>query len=63
VAVDTAHLRFWEGWGSIKWAIMCLIKGRAYRADPAERTVEAFAIGRRMEEPIYDFLEFLSGKD
>lgn len=63
VAVHPAHLRFWEGWGSIKWAVMCLIKGRAYRADPAERTVEAFAIGRRMEEPIHDFLEFLTGKD
>ena len=61
--VDTARVRFWEGWGSVKWAIMCLVKGQAHRRDPAERTVEAFAIGRRMEEPIHDFLEFLSSGD
>ena len=61
--VDPARVRFWEGWGSVKWAIMCLVKGQAHRREPSERTVEAFAIGRRMEEPIHDFLEFLSGKD
>jgi aminoglycoside phosphotransferase (APT) family kinase protein len=58
--VDPARVRFWEGWGSVKWAIMCLVKGQAHRRDPSERTVEAFAIGRRMEEPIHDFLEFIS---
>jgi aminoglycoside phosphotransferase (APT) family kinase protein len=51
IAVDPVHVRFWEGWGCVKWAIMCLIKGQS------QRTVEAFAIGRRMEEPIYDFLK------
>jgi aminoglycoside phosphotransferase (APT) family kinase protein len=61
--VDAARVRFWEAWGSVKWAIMCLVKGQAHRQDPAERTVEAFAIGRRMEEPIHDFLEFLSTGD
>jgi len=56
VAVDPVHVRFWEGWGCIKWAIICLTKGQS------QRTVEAFAIGRRMEEPIYDFLEFMNCK-
>ncbi len=51
--VDPARVRFWEGWGCIKWAIICLMKGQS------QRSVEAFAIGRRMEEPLYDFLEFL----
>lgn len=59
VAVDPAHVRFWEGWGSVRWAIICMIKGLAHRADVRQRTVEAFAIGRRMEEPLFDFLEFL----
>jgi hypothetical protein len=27
----------------------------------SQRSVEAFAIGRRMEEPLYDFLEFIDG--
>lgn len=50
MVVNPAHVRFWEGWGCIKWAIICLMKGQS------QRSVEAFAIGRRMEEPIHDFL-------
>ena len=52
-AVEPARVRFWEAWGCIKWAIICLMKGQS------QRSVEAFAIGRRMEEPLYDFLEFV----
>jgi aminoglycoside phosphotransferase (APT) family kinase protein len=59
MAVDPAHVQFWEGWGCIRWAVMCLMKGLAHRRDSAQRTVEAFAIGRRMEEPLFDFLEIL----
>jgi aminoglycoside phosphotransferase (APT) family kinase protein len=59
MAVDPAAVHFWEVWGSIRWAIMCMMKGLAYHRDGAQRTVEAFAIGRRMEEPLFDFLEFL----
>jgi len=55
--VDPAHVRFWEGWGCVKWAVICMMKGQS------QRSVEAFAIGRRMEEPIYDFLEFLKGNN
>jgi aminoglycoside phosphotransferase (APT) family kinase protein len=55
MVVDPVHVRFWEGWGCIKWAIICLMKGQS------QRSVEAFAIGRRMEEPLYDFLEFIDG--
>ena len=51
--VDPARVRFWEAWGCIKWAIICLMKGQS------QRSVESFAIGRRMEEPLYDFLEFV----
>jgi aminoglycoside phosphotransferase (APT) family kinase protein len=56
-AVDPAVVHFWEVWGSVRWAVMCLIKGLAHRRDAAHRTVEALAIGRRMEEPLFDFLE------
>jgi aminoglycoside phosphotransferase (APT) family kinase protein len=55
MVVNPAHVRFWEGWGCIKWAIICLMKGQS------QRSVESFAIGRRMEEPLYDFLEFIDG--
>jgi aminoglycoside phosphotransferase (APT) family kinase protein len=62
VAVDAAHLRFWEGFGSIKWAIMCLMKGQEHHRT-GRRSVEQLAIGRRMEEPLHDFLLLLSGED
>jgi aminoglycoside phosphotransferase (APT) family kinase protein len=60
--VNARHLRFWEGFGSLKWAIMCLmIAHRGQNGDPP--TLEQLAIGRRLEEPLYDFLQFLAGED
>jgi aminoglycoside phosphotransferase (APT) family kinase protein len=59
MAIDPTHVHFWEVWGSIRWAVMCLIKGLAHRSDGSQPTVESLAIGRRMEEPLFDFLEFL----
>jgi len=59
MAVGPAQVRFWEVWGCVRWAVMCMVKGLAHRRDPAQRTVEALAIGRRMEEPLFDFLELL----
>ncbi|WP_119420340.1 phosphotransferase family protein [Desertibaculum subflavum] len=60
--VAPAHLRFWEGFGCLKWAVMCMMKGQAYLKG-GERTVEALAIGRRMEEPLADFYRLLAGED
>ena len=60
--VNPAHVQFWEVWGSVRWAIMCLGKGLAHRGDRSQHTVEAFAIGRRMEEPLFDFVQFLQEK-
>ncbi|HLJ62740.1 MAG TPA: phosphotransferase family protein [Stellaceae bacterium] len=60
--VPRKAVRFWEGFGCIKWAIMCLMKGEEHRRT-GTRTVEAFAIGRRMEEPLYDFLDLLAEGD
>ncbi len=62
VAVDPDELRFWEAFGSIKWAIMCLMKGLEHRRT-GKRSLEQLAIGRRMEEPLHDFLELLEGRD
>jgi aminoglycoside phosphotransferase (APT) family kinase protein len=63
IPVVPAHVRFWEIFGSVKWAVMCLMKGYAHRRAGGERTVEQHAIGRRMEEPTYDFLQLLAGED
>jgi aminoglycoside phosphotransferase (APT) family kinase protein len=57
--VNPVAVHFWEVWGSVRWAVMCLIKGLAHRREAAQRSVEAVAIGRRMEEPLFDFLESL----
>jgi aminoglycoside phosphotransferase (APT) family kinase protein len=62
--VAPAHVRFWEAFGCIKWALMCMHKGLgALGAAPgARRSVEAVAIGRRIEEPLLDFLDLITGK-
>ncbi len=62
-AVLPSAVRFWEVFGSIKWAVMCLMKGQAHRRPGGERSVEQHAIGRRMAEPIYDFLQLLAGEE
>lgn len=64
-AVDPAHVRFWEAFGCVKWALMCMHKGLGElgAAAAARRTVEAVAIGRRIEEPLLDFLELITVKE
>ena len=52
------HVTFWEAFGSVKWSIMCMMKGQSYLRG-GSRTVEALAIGRRTEEPLYDFLRLI----
>lgn len=60
--VDPAHVRFWEAFGCVKWALMCLHKGLGY-LQGAQRSLEAVAIGRRIEEPLLDFLDLITGKE
>jgi aminoglycoside phosphotransferase (APT) family kinase protein len=58
--VDPDHVRFWEAFGCVKWAIMCLMKGEQHkRGHPLE--MEQLAIGRRAEEPVWDFLQLVDG--
>jgi aminoglycoside phosphotransferase (APT) family kinase protein len=61
-SVDPAHVRFWEAFGCVKWALMCMQKGLG-ELHGARRTVEAVAIGRRIEEPLLDFLDLITGKE
>ena len=56
--VDPALVAVWEVFGCLRWALVCLRKGQAYRhGEPME--VEGLAIGRRLEEPLLDFLDLL----
>jgi aminoglycoside phosphotransferase (APT) family kinase protein len=58
--VDPAHVRFWEAFGSVKWAAGCLRLGMR---GMEEMGIERCAIGRRIEEPLWDFYELLEGRD
>ena len=60
IAVDPAHVRFWEAFGNIKWVIHCLRLGMR---GVAENGIERCAIGRRIEEPLWDFLNLIEGQD
>ncbi|MFT3820880.1 MAG: phosphotransferase family protein [Rubrivivax sp.] len=55
-AVDPARVRFWEVFSNLKWAISCVRRGSARRADGRPASVELGAIGRRLEEPLWDLL-------
>jgi aminoglycoside phosphotransferase (APT) family kinase protein len=59
-SVDPAHVRFWEAYGSVKWAIGCLSLGTR---GMEENGIERCAIGRRIEEPLWDFLNLIEGRD
>jgi aminoglycoside phosphotransferase (APT) family kinase protein len=58
--VDPAHVRFWEAFGSVKWAVGCLRLGMR---GVEEVGIERSAIGRRIEEPLWDFLNLIEGRD
>lgn len=53
--VDIERVRFWEAFGCLKWAVMTMMKGQRVRFGAAQ-TLEAAAIGRRMDEPLWDFM-------
>ncbi len=54
--VDPERVRFWEAFSNLKWAIACVRRGLGPRADGRPANVELCAVGRRMEEPLWDFL-------
>ena len=60
VSVDPKRVRFWEAWGSVKWAIGCLRMGTR---GIEEVGIERCAIGRRIEEPLWDFYSLIDGRD
>jgi len=58
--VDPEQVRFWEAYGSVKWGVGCLGLGTR---GVEENNVERCAIGRRIEEPLWDFLNLIDGRD
>ncbi|HJU29389.1 MAG TPA: phosphotransferase family protein [Candidatus Binataceae bacterium] len=58
--VDPAHARFWEAFSNVKWAIDCLRLGMR---GVEEMSVERCAIGRRIEEPLWDFFNLIEERN
>lgn len=57
--VDPEHVAFWEIFGSVKWSIMCMRFGWQYVLGRPQ-TLEHSAVGRRVEEPLYDVIKLIS---
>ena len=57
-AVDPAHVKFWEVFGSFWWACSSLTMAEHYRTGP-DKTVERPAIGRRSSECQVDCVNLL----
>jgi aminoglycoside phosphotransferase (APT) family kinase protein len=60
LSVDPKHVRWWEAWGGVKWAAGCLRLGTR---GVEEVNVERSAIGRRIEEPLWDYFSLIEGRD
>ncbi len=60
--VDREQARFWEVVGAMRWALGCVRRAHAWRHQ-RERKLEFAAVGRRIEEPIYDLLNVIEGRD
>jgi aminoglycoside phosphotransferase (APT) family kinase protein len=58
-AVDPMRVRFWEAFSNLKWAIGCVRRGLSVRDDGSPASVELCAVGRRMEEPLWDFFQLI----
>lgn len=54
--VDRERVRFWEAFSNLKWAIACARRGMARRSDGRQASLELSAVGRRLGEPLWDFL-------
>ena len=56
--VDRARVLFWEAFGCVKWSVMCMMKGQGGHRG-GRRDLEQLAIGRRAEEPLWDFFQLV----
>ncbi|WP_051320739.1 phosphotransferase family protein [Cupriavidus sp. amp6] len=56
VAVDHDRVRFWEAFANLKWAIACARRGSAQIRGGGQASLELSAVGRRLEEPLWDFM-------
>lgn len=62
LAADIEAVRFWEVVGAMRWTLGCVRRAHAWRHQ-TDRKLEFAAVGRRIEEPIYDLLNVIEGLD
>lgn len=61
-AVDADQARWWEVAGGIRWALGGVRRAFTFR-DETQRQLEFAGVGRRIEEPVYDILNLIEGRD
>jgi aminoglycoside phosphotransferase (APT) family kinase protein len=59
VQVDPQRVRFWEVFGNLKWAIICIVQAKTH-LDGLVRSVELAAIGRRTAETEIELLNLIN---
>jgi aminoglycoside phosphotransferase (APT) family kinase protein len=58
--VDPAAVRWWEVFGNLKWAVICIMQARTF-LDGAVKSVELASLGRRVAEMELELLELTEG--
>jgi hypothetical protein len=53
-------VRWWEVFGNLKWAIVCIMQARTF-LDGLVRSVELASLGRRVAEMELELLELTEG--
>jgi aminoglycoside phosphotransferase (APT) family kinase protein len=61
VHVDTAQVRFWEVFATLRWGVICQFQAFAHLNGMA-KSVERAAVGRRVTETELDLLLLIDGK-
>jgi aminoglycoside phosphotransferase (APT) family kinase protein len=56
--MDLDRVRWWEGYATVKWAVICLLQASTHLSG-ATRSVELAAIGRRVCESEWDLLALM----
>ena len=59
---------YWEAMANIRWGVICLIQLNRFNqarndASVVSSYVECAAIGRRLDEALYDFFQLIDNKD
>lgn len=57
--VDAESVRYWEVFGNLRWAVICLMQVGVHLSG-VRRSVEQAAIGRRVAEVEHDLMELLA---